>query len=125
MWTKTIKRILLVSLFALPVAAMAGTMPKLSSTKNSAKSKKTKAKAPPKIQSPVPKFKQADTNHNGKISLKEAEAAGVSKKLFKRDDFNHNGFLNKTEWMFVRLDKAHFGKAAKGNSPGNGNGDLD
>lgn len=59
-------------------------------------------------RSPVPKFKQADTNHDGKIEWKEAKADGVPKKLFERDDFNHNGTLSKTEWMFVRLDMTNY-----------------
>lgn len=70
--------------------------------------------APPMPKSPVPKFKQADTNHDGKIEWKEAKAVGVSQKLFKRDDFNHDGTLNKTEWMFVRLDSTDFKSPAAG-----------
>ena len=65
-------------------------------------------------KSPVPKFKKADKNGNGKISWKEAKAVGVPKKLFKRDDFNHNGKLNKTEWMFVRLDMTNTKKSSPG-----------
>lgn len=65
-------------------------------------------------KSPLPKFKQADTNHDGKIEWNEAKADGVSQKLFKRDDFNHDGTLNKTEWMFVRLDSTDFKSPAPG-----------
>ncbi len=67
-------------------------------------------------KSPVPKFNKADTNHDGQIEWKEAKAAGVPKKLFKRDDFNHNGKLNKTEWMFVRLDMTDYKSQSGGKS---------
>ncbi|MGH8274314.1 MAG: hypothetical protein ACRES9_08725 [Gammaproteobacteria bacterium] len=61
---------------------------------------------------PVPKFKQADANHDGKISWNEAKALGVPEKIFKQDDFDKSGDLNETEWMFVRLDMTDFGPAA-------------
>ncbi len=66
-------------------------------------------------KSAVPKFKKADTNHDGKIEWKEAKALGVPKKLFKQDDFSHTGTLDKTEWQFVRIEMpAH----KKGSPPG-------
>jgi len=83
------------TLLAVPAAAFA------MGPGSSGQSANAHAKMP---KSPVPKFKKADKNGNGKISWKEAKAVNVPKKLFKRDDFNHNGKLNKTEWMFVRLD---------------------
>jgi len=60
---------------------------------------------------PVPKFKQADANGDGKISWQEAKALGVPQKLFKQDDFDKSGDLNQTEWMFVRLDMTDFSPA--------------
>lgn len=70
------------------------------------------ASAPSMPKSPVPPFKQVDTNHDGKISWKEAKAVGVPQKIFKADDFDHNGELNETEWMFVRLDMTKFNAPA-------------
>lgn len=61
---------------------------------------------------PVPKFKQVDANHDGKISRSEAKKLGVPGKIFKQDDFDKSGDLNQTEWMFVRLDMTDFGPAA-------------
>lgn len=62
----------------------------------------------PLPQSPVPPFAKADTNQDGKIEWKEAQAAKVSKKLFDHFDFDQNGALSETEWLFVRLDKTRF-----------------
>lgn len=76
-------------------------------------------KKPKPMKSPVPKFKKVDKNGNGKISWKEAKAVGVPKKIFKKDDFNHNGTLNRTQWMFVRLDMKN-----KDSKPGSGLGQL-
>lgn len=70
--------------------------------------------APAMPKSPVPEFKQADTNHDGSISWAEAKAVGVPEALFKRDDFDHNGKLNETEWMFVRLDMTDFNAPSPG-----------
>ncbi|MDN5865366.1 MAG: hypothetical protein L0I62_09185 [Gammaproteobacteria bacterium] len=64
--------------------------------------------AKPMPKPPVPKFAEADANHDGKITWKEAKALGVPKKIFQQDDFDRTGYLNETEWMFVRLDMTDF-----------------
>lgn len=92
------------ALLAVPVAFALGAA-------SPAQTTVTKMKMP---KSSVPKFKLADKNHDGKIEWREAKAVGVPKALFKRDDFNHSGTLNKTEWMFVRLDMTRFKPAASG-----------
>lgn len=61
---------------------------------------------------PVPEFKHADANHDGKISRKEAQRLGVPKKTFTNNDFDRNGTLNQTEWMFVRLSMTDFAPPA-------------
>lgn len=66
-------------------------------------------------KSALPKFKKADTNHDGKIEWNEAKSLGVPKKLFKRDDFNQSGKLNKTEWQIVRMETP---ANKKGSPPG-------
>jgi|GEM_PF-1665376 len=67
--------------------------------------------------SAVPPFARADTNHDGKIDWKEAQALKVPKKIFDNDDFDHNGTLNQTEWLFVRLDMTDFTPATATRAP--------
>ena len=62
----------------------------------------------PLPQSHVPAFSQVDSNHDGKIEWQEAQAVGVSKKVFKQFDFDHSGALSETEWLFVRLHMTDF-----------------
>ena len=62
----------------------------------------------PLPQSRVPAFSQADSNHDGKIEWKEAQAVGVPKKTFDKFDFDHSGGLSETEWLFVRLHMTDF-----------------
>lgn len=88
-----------------PLALCAAPAPS-STSAPSAQSVKSARSTMPKP--PVPKFAQADTNHDGKVSWKEARALGVPEKLFKQDDFDKSGDLNETEWMFVRLDMTDF-----------------
>ena len=71
----------------------------------------TQAQAQEDISLPpsaAPPFAQVDTDHDGTIDWKEAQAAGVPKKIFDHDDFDGNGKLNETEWLFVRLDMTDF-----------------
>lgn len=62
----------------------------------------------PLPQSHVPPFTDVDTNHDGKIEWKEAQAVNVSKKVFDQFDFDHSGALSETEWLFVRLHMTDF-----------------
>lgn len=71
----------------------------------------------PLPSSAVPPFAQVDTNHDGVIDWKEAQAVKVPKKVFDHYDFDGNGKLNQTEWLFVRLDMTDFAKAAKAPAP--------
>lgn len=60
--------------------------------------------ATPTPKSPLPPFKQADTNHDGAIEWSEAKADHVPKRIFKKEDYEHNGKLDRTEWMLVGYD---------------------
>lgn len=100
-----VRTILAVAALAAPAAAFA------LGSGSTMKSSPYQSKMP---KSAVPKFKKVDTNHNGKISWKEAKAVGVPKRLFKQNDFNHSGTLNKTEWQIVRIEMP----AKKPSSPG-------
>ena len=62
----------------------------------------------PLPQSHVPPFARVDTNHDGKIEWKEAQAVNVPKKVFDQFDFNHDGTLSETEWLFIRLHMTDF-----------------
>ncbi len=62
----------------------------------------------PLPQSHAPAFKEVDTNHDGKIEWKEAQAVGVPKKTFDKFDFDHSDALSQTEWLFVRLHMTDF-----------------
>lgn len=106
----------LLSLAAFSAQAAVPSAPATAATTGTAKaqtapSAKTVAHAKEDISLPpsaVPKFSVADTNHDGKIEWKEAQALKVPKKIFKKDDFDNNGTLNQTEWLFVRLDMTDF-----------------
>lgn len=67
--------------------------------------------------SSVPPFAQVDTNHDGVIDWKEAQAVKVPKKVFEHYDFDGNGKLNQTEWLFVRLDMTDFRQATRAPAP--------
>jgi hypothetical protein len=94
------------ALHAAPATPASATQPASAPAPVIASSAHPKTSTMPKP--PVPKFKQADANHDGKISRQEAKALGVPKKIFDRDDFDKSGDLNETEWMFVRLDMTDF-----------------
>ena len=120
--------LLAAGVFALPLSAVgkpapakpsaAGTAP-ARATAPSAGTASLSAKAADEAtlpQSRVPPFAQVDTNHDGKIEWKEAQAVKVPKKIFDQFDFNKNGTLSQTEWLFVRLHMTDFAppKASSG-----------
>lgn len=51
-----------------------------------------------------PAFDEVDTNGNGKISLKEAKAAGVPEPEFKEDDLDNDQRLNKRDWGYLDMN---------------------
>lgn len=118
---RTVSGILFVGalLMALPLPARAGAPTAASIQAATAASAGTAAPAgktaPPPAneevplpQSQVPPFAQVDTNHDGKIEWKEAQAVNVPKKVFDQFDFDHDGVLSETEWLFVRLHMTDF-----------------
>jgi|GEM_PF-4392734 len=50
-----------------------------------------------------PSFSQADTNGDGKVSIKEAMKAGVSKANAQANDLNNDNMLTKNDWKFVTV----------------------
>ena len=59
-----------------------------------------------KAQEPItgrtlPAFKQADTNHDGKIEWKEARADKVPRAIFKKEDYESSGTLDRSEWTLA------------------------
>ncbi len=94
-----------------PSAATASTTPTASAGTTAPASETTPPPASEEVplpQSRVPAFTDVDTNHDGKIEWKEAQAVNVPKKLFDHFDFDHSGALSQTEWLFVRLHMTDF-----------------
>jgi hypothetical protein len=50
-----------------------------------------------------PSFSQADTNGDGKVSIKEAIKAGISKQSAEVNDLNNDNMLTKNDWKFVTV----------------------
>lgn len=48
-----------------------------------------------------PSFKEADVDGDGKISIEEAEQAGISKEMAKAADLDDDGKLTKGDWRFL------------------------
>ncbi len=67
----------------------------------------------------IPTFKQADTNGDHFVSIKEAVAAGVPKSGARKNDLNGDGKLTKTDWILVRYDMEN---RKMGHAPGTTNG---
>ncbi len=115
--------LLILAVYAMPApaapAAATTTAPKAATkTAPGAGTAVTPAKEDlPLPSSAVPPFAQVDTNHDGYIDWKEAQAVKVPKKVFDHYDFDGNGKLNQTEWLFVRLDMTDFAKATKAPAP--------
>ncbi|MEJ2685773.1 MAG: EF-hand domain-containing protein [Gammaproteobacteria bacterium] len=65
--------------------------------------------------SKLPSFKKADRNHNGYVSIKEAEKAGVPAAVAKREDINHDGKLTRVDWAVIKMDMGTPHPKAHGN----------
>ncbi len=50
-----------------------------------------------------PDFNSADSNHDGKVTLREAESVypNLSKRLFDKVDEDHNGWLDEAEFSEI------------------------
>lgn len=53
-----------------------------------------------KAKDSLPSFKEADENGNGKLSLEEAKAVGISKKTFEEEDLDGDGSLTKYDYKY-------------------------
>jgi len=65
-----------------------------------------------------PSFSQADTNGDGKVSIKEAMKAGVSKANAQANDLNNDNKLSKNDWKFVTMKPSDKKKSGAMNSKG-------
>ena len=53
-----------------------------------------------KAKDGLPTFKEADGNGDGKLSLEEAKAVGISEKTFDEEDLDGDGSLTKYDYKY-------------------------
>ncbi len=51
-----------------------------------------------------PRFDQADGNGDGRVTIQEAEAAGIAPDKAKANDLNGDGELTRADWRFIDVD---------------------
>lgn len=88
----------------LSAAALCGPATALATATMGASAAGMGSKAAVSHHSKLPSFKKADRNHNGFVSIKEAEEAGVPAAVAKREDINHDGKLTRVDWAVVKMD---------------------
>ena len=52
-----------------------------------------------------PTFFEADRNHDNKVTIKEAENAGIPKKMAEKADIDGDGALTRNDWKYIHFKK--------------------
>lgn len=52
-----------------------------------------------------PSFFEADKNHDNKVTIKEAENAGIPKKMAEKADIDGDGALTRNDWKYIHFKK--------------------